>query len=84
MVDADRQVAQPLGERERERALPGELAGRLERTVEDRVGDCVDEADPQRLLGVDRAAGVDDLLRRPEPADPREPLRPAPARDDPG
>ena len=50
--------------------------------LEHRIGDRVDEADPQRLLRVDQAAGEDQLLRDADAADAREPLRAAPARDD--
>src|SRR5207245_306128 len=82
MVDAERQVAQALREPERDRRLRRQLARDLERAVENRIGYRVDEADAQRLLRVDRAPAEDELLRGAEPADPRQPLRTAPARDD--
>src|SRR5581483_7857318 len=53
-----------------------------ERVLEDGIGDRAHEADPQRLLCVDLAAGEDQLLRDPQAADAREPLRAAPAGDD--
>ena len=48
-----------------------------------RLVDGVDEPDAQRLVGVHGPAGEDQVLRDPEATDAREPLRPAPARDDP-
>src|SRR6266516_649986 len=51
--------------------------------LEDRVVDAVDETEPERLLRVDRPAGQDQLLRHSQTTDAREPLRAAPARNDP-
>src|SRR5437870_1480515 len=82
VVDAEREIAQPLRERKRERALRRELARRFERAVEHRVGDRVDEPDPQRLLRADGTAGEDELFRDADAAHASEPLRPAPAGND--
>src|SRR5438270_1109015 len=60
---ARRHVHEPLRECERARALLGERVGDLERTLEHRVGDLVDEADAQRLVRAHRTAGVDEVLR---------------------
>src|SRR4051794_4038615 len=68
---------------ERERALRGEQARSLERLVEHRILYAVDEAARKRLVGLDEPPGEDQLLREAEAAQPRQPLRAAPARDDP-
>src|SRR5919204_204012 len=70
--------------RERERALRGEEPRRLAHPIQQLAAlvDGVHEPAPLGLLGVDKPAGEDQLLREAEAADPREPLRPAPARDD--
>src|SRR5207247_7648161 len=68
---------------EGERALGGQQLGYLAGLVENRVVDRVDEPDAQRLFGVDDSAGEDHVLRNPEAADPSQPLRAAPAGDDP-
>ena len=56
----------------------------FERLLHQLVGleDAVDEADPQRLLRVDDPPGEDQVLRDAEAADPRQPLRAAPAGED--
>ena len=83
VVAAERPVGEILHQPQRDRALRREEARRLARLVEHRVVDGVDEADAQRLLRVDDAAGEDQLLGDAETAHAREPLRAAPARDDP-
>ena len=45
--------------------------------------DGVHQPEPQCLVCVDEPAGEDQVLGDAEAADAREPLRPAPARDDP-
>src|SRR5262249_43767079 len=60
-----------------------EELSRLARLVEHGVVHAVHDADAKRLVGVDGSTGEDELLRDPEAADAREPLRPAPPRDDP-
>jgi hypothetical protein len=44
--------------------------------------DAVDKPAGERLVGLDEPSGEDQLLREAETAEPREPLRAAPARDD--
>src|SRR4029077_19408285 len=79
---AGREVEQSLGDAERDRALGRQLPGNLERVLEDGIPDRVHEADAERLLCVDLAAGEDQILRDAETADAREALRAAPAGDD--
>src|SRR5205085_2902520 len=80
---AEREVDRALRGAERERALRGEQRREFPRTVDRRVGELVDESDPERLVRVDRPPGEDQVLRDADAADPREPLRATPARDDP-
>ena len=55
MVSLERMVEGALGRGERDRALVGDQAGGLQGALEQLVGlvDGSDEADPQRLLGID-------------------------------
>src|SRR6266511_800377 len=70
---------------ERERALRGDRARRLQRLRQQlsRLEDRVHEPDAERFVRSDDAAGEDQILRRAEPADPGKALRPAPAGNDP-
>src|SRR5439155_20136776 len=83
VVPLQRVVQRALGSRERARALRGQQPCDLERLLEHWVVDAVHEADAESLLGVDKPAGEDEPLRDAEAADAGEPLRAAPAGDDP-
>src|SRR5581483_2794668 len=83
-VALQRAVREFLRPGEDERALRGEQTRELERLRHQLAGgeDGVHEPALARLLGADHAPGVDELLRQPDAAGPRETLRAAPARDD--
>src|SRR5207244_9093705 len=80
----ERTVRGLLRGRERERRLRRERARELERLRQQLVRweDGADETAAERLVGVERTAGQDQLLRDAEPDHAGEPLRSAPARDD--
>ena len=69
---------------QRERRAADELRGQLARGGVDLVGrhHLVDQADPQRLLGADEAAGEDEVLGPGRADQPRQPLGAAGAGDD--
>src|SRR5205823_4932957 len=79
-----RPVRRLLRRRKRKRAPRGEAAGQLERATEQllRREDGADEPAAERLLRVGHPSGEDELLGEREPANAREPLRPAPAGND--
>src|SRR5581483_1122649 len=83
-VALQRAVRRVLRRRERDGRALRERGGRLEHTVEElgRRIDGGDEPDPQRLGGVDRPPGKDQVLGERGPDRARKPLRPAPPRDD--
>ncbi len=76
-------VAELLRGRHGGRAVARDHPGALERLVEHGVGDGVDEAAPQRLLGAHVAPGEDQLLGEPERRRARQALAAAPAGDQP-
>src|SRR5262249_44632634 len=71
--------------RKRHGALGGKEPRGLERPLHQlaRLVGRVDEAEAERLLGVDRAPAEDQILGDGEPGDARQPLGAAPTRDDP-
>src|SRR4051794_26794178 len=83
VVALQRVVQRALRGGERERALRREQVRRLARLVEHRIVHAVDETACERLVGLDEAAGEDQLLREAEAAQAREPLGAAPAGNDP-
>src|SRR5262249_21346388 len=83
VVALERVVRRALDRRERGRALGRGLLGSPARVVDGGIVYLVAQPDPQGLLGVDDTPREDQVLRDAEPADAREPLRPAPAGNDP-
>src|SRR5581483_4927713 len=83
-VALERAVRRVLRRREGDAALRRQAGRRLEHTVEQllRRVDGADQPDPQRLLGVDGAAGEDQVLRQRRADRAGEALGPAPAGDD--
>src|SRR5487761_557663 len=75
-------VHEALRERERAGALRRQRVRNLERTVEHRIGDLVDQPDAQCLLRVNGAPRVDQVLRDADTAHAREPLCATPPRHD--
>ncbi len=76
-------VDDPLGLGDGERRLLGDLGGGLVRALEELgpLDDEVDQADAQRLVGVDHVAGEDQLLGLGDADTADQPLGTAEARD---
>src|SRR5262245_54692371 len=84
MVALEHVVDSDLRSGEGQRALRSERRGHLTDAPHPppRLVNRANETDPQRLAGVDRAPGENQVLRHAQPADAREPLGSAPAGDE--
>src|SRR6266536_1046442 len=82
VVTAERAVREPLQQAERDGTLRREQLRDLAGLVEHGIVDPVDEADPERLVGIDVAPPVEEVLGDSDANEAGQALRPAPAGND--